>query len=123
MLAPSLHHLPKTVENPEVLARNPHVHQLMNRRPGDILRLRAAILHTLRKHLMSNGFVEVETPMFDLGGWGANARPFETIAQEMANTTLRLRIAPEISLKRLVIAGHERIFELGRVFRNEGKAT
>jgi lysyl-tRNA synthetase class 2 len=65
--------------------------------------------------------MEVETPMFDVGAGGAIARPFETVATELMGTTLRLRIAPELSLKRLVIGGNEKVFELGRAFRNEGK--
>ena len=59
--------------------------------------------------------------MFDAGAGGAIARPFETVASELSNTTLRLRIAPELYLKRLVIAGNEKVFELGRAFRNEGE--
>ena len=59
--------------------------------------------------------------MFDASAGGAIARPFETVASELSNTKLRLRIAPELYLKRLVIAGNEKIFELGRVFRNEGE--
>jgi lysyl-tRNA synthetase class 2 len=61
--------------------------------------------------------------MFDAGAGGAIARPFETVASELSNTTLRLRIAPELYLKRLVIAGNEKVFELGRVFRNEGERS
>jgi lysyl-tRNA synthetase class 2 len=75
----------------------------------------------LQKYFLQDGFIQVETPMFDAGAGGAIARPFETVASELSNTTLRLRIAPELYLKRLVIAGNEKIFELGRVFRNEGE--
>jgi lysyl-tRNA synthetase class 2 len=63
--------------------------------------------------------MEVETPMFDVNAGGAIARPFETVA-EVSNTPIRLRIAPELNLKRLIIGGQDKIFEIGRAFRNEG---
>lgn len=119
-LAPSLHQIPAKIDDPHTLARHPHVHQLIKRQPGDILRLRSHIYQLIQQSLIQDGFIQVETPMFDVGAGGAIARPFETVASELSGTTLRLRIAPELSLKRLVIAGNEKIFELGRVFRNEG---
>ncbi|ORY12403.1 hypothetical protein BCR34DRAFT_482716 [Clohesyomyces aquaticus] len=120
ILAPCLHHVPGKVENPEILARRPHLHQLIDREPGDILRLRSLIHNYIRSSFLDDGFVEVETPMFDISAGGAIARPFETVANEMSNTSIKLRIAPELSLKRLIVGGQDRIFELGRVFRNEG---
>ncbi|KAF2808247.1 lysyl-tRNA synthetase-like protein [Mytilinidion resinicola] len=122
-LAPSLHSIPETLEDFETLSRHPHVRQLVNRQSGDIFRLRSRIYQLLRTFLTDRDFIEVETPMFDVGAGGAIARPFETVATEMMGTTLRLRIAPELSLKRLVIAGNEKVFEMGRVFRNEGVDT
>ncbi|OCL12096.1 lysyl-tRNA synthetase-like protein [Glonium stellatum] len=119
-LSPSLHQIPSTIDDPETLMRHPHVHQLINRQRGDILRLRSHIYQLLQTFFVQDGFIQVETPMFDAGAGGAIARPFETAATELSNTTLRLRIAPELYLKRLVIAGNEKVFELGRVFRNEG---
>lgn len=62
----------------------------------------------------------METPIFDVNAGGAIARPFETVANEMSNTPIRLRIAPELNLKRLIVGGQDKIFEIGRVFRNEG---
>ncbi|KAF1971633.1 lysyl-tRNA synthetase [Bimuria novae-zelandiae CBS 107.79] len=120
ILAPCLHHLPEKVENVEVLARNPHVHQLTNVEPGEILRLRATIYDSIRQYMVGNRFLEVETPIFDVNAGGAIARPFETVANELSNTPVRLRIAPELNLKRLIVGGQDRIFEIGRVFRNEG---
>ena len=58
--------------------------------------------------------------MFDVNAGGAIARPFETVANELSNTPIRLRIAPELNLKRLIVGGQDKIFEIGRAFRNEG---
>jgi lysyl-tRNA synthetase class 2 len=74
----------------------------------------------VRTYFIQSGFLEVETPMFDVNAGGAIARPFETVANEMSNMPIKLRIAPELNLKRLIIGGQDRIFEMGRVFRNEG---
>lgn len=120
LLSPSLHHLPRHIDDPETLARRPHVHSLTSDEPGDILRLRSLIYQQLRGNLVNDGFLEVETPIFDVGAGGAIARPFETVANEMSNMQLRLRIAPELNLKRLIVGGQDRVFEIGRVFRNEG---
>jgi lysyl-tRNA synthetase class 2 len=123
ILAACLHHVPEKVENAETLARRPHIHQLTNEEPGDILRLRALIYDYIRSSFMQSGFLEVETPMFDVEAGGAIARPFETVANEMSNMPVRLRIAPELNLKRLIVGGQDKIFEIGRVFRNEGVDT
>jgi lysyl-tRNA synthetase class 2 len=120
ILAPCLHHLPDKIESAETLARRPHVDQLVNDDPGDVLRLRALISDYLRSSFVQDGFLEVETPMFDVHAGGAIARPFETVANELSNMTVRLRIAPELNLKRLIVGGQDRIFEIGRSFRNEG---
>ncbi|PVH94741.1 lysyl-tRNA synthetase-like protein [Periconia macrospinosa] len=119
-IAPCLQHLPDKAGNAELLARYPHLHQLTSKEPGEILRLRATIYDHLRKSLSQDGFLEVETPMFDVRAGGAIARPFETVANELSNTPIRLRIAPELNLKRLIVGGQDRVFEIGRAFRNEG---
>ncbi|KAF2638464.1 class II aaRS and biotin synthetase [Massarina eburnea CBS 473.64] len=119
-LAPCLHHVPETVESVVTLARNPHVNQLTRKQPGDTLRLRAVIYAHIRKSLVRDGFLEVETPILDAKAGGAIARPFETVANDISKTTIRLRIAPELNLKRLIVGGQDRIFEIGRAFRNEG---
>ncbi|KAF2470962.1 class II aaRS and biotin synthetase [Lindgomyces ingoldianus] len=120
IIAPCLHHIPERVENQEVLVRHPHLNQLIDRGPGDILRLRSFINNYLRSTFLGHGFIEVETPMFDVSAGGAIARPFQTVATEMSSTPIKLRIAPELNLKRLMVGGQDKIFELGRVFRNEG---
>lgn len=120
VLAPCLHHVPDVVENAETLARRPHIHQLISRQPRDVLRLRALVYNHIRSSLTDDGFLEVETPTFDVEAGGAIARPFETIANEMSDMRIRLRIAPELNLKRLIVGGQDRIFEIGRAFRNEG---
>lgn len=120
ILAPCLHHIPDKVDNAETLARRPHIHSLTSDEPADTLRLRALVYDYIRTSFIQTGFLEVETPMFDVRAGGAIARPFETVANEMANLPLRLRIAPELNLKRLIVGGQDKIFEIGRVFRNEG---
>jgi lysyl-tRNA synthetase class 2 len=87
--------------------------------PPTLLRVRATVLATIRAVLCQQGFMEVETPILQRVHGGAAARPFRTHARAQG-ANLCLRIAPELSLKRLVVAGNERIFELGRSFRNEG---
>ncbi|KAI4925911.1 uncharacterized protein J4E92_006647 [Alternaria infectoria] len=120
ILAPCLHHLPERIDDAETLARRPHIHALTSDEPGDVLRLRALIYDYVRTYFIQSGFLEVETPMFDVNAGGAIARPFETVANEVSNTPVRLRIAPELNLKRLIVGGQDKIFEIGRAFRNEG---
>ncbi|KAF2707276.1 class II aaRS and biotin synthetase [Pleomassaria siparia CBS 279.74] len=120
IVAPCLHHIPEKIDNAETLARRPHVHQLTSDEPAEILKLRALIYEYIRAWFKDSGFLEVETPIFDVGAGGAIARPFETVANELSNIPVRLRIAPELNLKRLVVGGQDKIFEIGRVFRNEG---
>ena len=80
---------------------------------------RFAILSEIRKFLASKGFLEVETPMLQPIPGGANANPFKTF-YEALNSPMYMRIAPELYLKRLLVGGFERVFELNRNFRNEG---
>ncbi|KAI4674212.1 uncharacterized protein J4E84_010718 [Alternaria hordeiaustralica] len=120
ILAPCLHHLPERIDDAETLARRPHIHALTSDEPGDVLRLRALIYDYVRTYFIQSGFLEVETPMFDVNAGGAIARPFETVANEVSNAPVRLRIAPELNLKRLIVGGQDKIFEIGRAFRNEG---
>ena len=84
------------------------------------LKLRSHLVHTMRSKFISHGFTEVTTPILGGIAGGATARPFETTATEFANRKISLRIAPELWLKRLVVGGMHRIFEIGPSFRNEG---
>ncbi len=87
---------------------------------ADTLRLRSHIIGHLRKFLTCDGFVEVQTPLIADKASGAIAKAFTTVATEFSEKQLALRIAPEIWLKRLVIGGFDRVFEIGPSFRNEG---
>nr|WP_120492612.1 bifunctional lysylphosphatidylglycerol synthetase/lysine--tRNA ligase LysX [Corynebacterium lactis] len=120
--AKSLHPLPDKVaglRDPEARARNRHVDLAVGEDSRRILRARSAILHSLRSSLVGEGFLEVETPILQQIHGGANARPFTTHINAY-DTDLYLRIAPELYLKRLMCGGVDRVFELGRTFRNEG---
>jgi len=92
--------------------------------PGvrEVLRKRSDIILSVRNTLNSAGFIEVETPVLHTQPGGADARPFETHHNAL-DMPLTLRIATELHLKRLVVGGFERVYELGRIFRNEGTST
>ena len=120
LLAPNLHRLPIELKNKEAKAKLPHVDLLVNEQAVDTLRLRSHIIQHLRSFFLSQDFLEVETPVISGKADGAVAKPFNTTATEFANRHLSLRIAPEIWLKRLVLGGMDRIFEIGPSFRNEG---
>ncbi|WP_295626681.1 bifunctional lysylphosphatidylglycerol synthetase/lysine--tRNA ligase LysX [uncultured Corynebacterium sp.] len=120
--AKSLHPLPDKVRglrDPEARARNRHVDLAVGEDSRRVLKARSAVLGSLRASLSGDDFLEVETPILQRVHGGANARPFATHinAYDMG---LYLRIAPELYLKRLMCGGVDRVFELGRVFRNEG---
>ena len=83
---------------------------------------RNKIIQSLRKNLEEEGFLEVETPMMHPIPGGANARPFETHHNAL-DKQLFLRVAPELYLKRLLVGGYEKVFEINRNFRNEGIST
>src|SRR5204862_3734875 len=83
---------------------------------------RTAIIASIRRGLADRGFIEVETPVLHVEAGGAHARPFVTHHNAL-DIDLYLRIALELHLKRLIVGGMERVFEIGRVFRNEGIDT
>ena len=96
-----------------------YVDLAINTEARDLIRARSGILHAIRETLVGKGFLEVETPILQQIHGGANARPFLTHINAY-DLDLYLRIAPELYLKRLCVGGVERVFELGRAFRNEG---
>ena len=127
LLAPCLHHFPlhrrdfywANGEDEQTLDR--HVELLIDQDAVNTLVLRSEILGKMRDFFKSESFIEVETPILAGTAGGASARPFETVATEFPNRKLSMRIAPELWLKRLIIGGMERVFEIGPCFRNEGK--
>lgn len=120
ILSPSLPVLPLTLEDRETRIRNRHVDLLVNQSAADTLRVRSHIIQHIREFLLRDDFIEVQTPIIVDSASGAAARPFTTVATEFQDKTLALRIAPEIWLKRLVLGGMDRVFEIGPAFRNEG---
>jgi lysyl-tRNA synthetase, class II len=105
--------------NEETRVRQRYVDLIVRPQAREMVRTRATVVRTLRSELHDRGFVEVETPMLQLQHGGATARPFVTHANAL-DTDLYLRIAPELFLKRTVVGGIERVFEINRNFRNEG---
>lgn len=99
-----------------------HIDLIINPNTRDTFRKRAAISATLRSQLDHLNFIEVETPVLQTQHGGAKAKPFRTYNSSM-NMELTLRIATELHLKRLIIGGFERVYEIGRIFRNEGIST
>ncbi|MFD4180157.1 bifunctional lysylphosphatidylglycerol synthetase/lysine--tRNA ligase LysX [Rhodococcus sp. NPDC058514] len=117
-----LHPLPdkwKGLSDPETRVRQRYLDLAINPEARDLLTARSAVVKSLRDSLTSRAFLEVETPILQQVHGGANAAPFITHINAY-NLDLYLRIAPELYLKRLCVAGMERVFEIGRVFRNEG---
>jgi len=109
----------KGMTDQEARVRSRYVDLAINTEARDLIRARSAVLHAIRETLFGKGFLEVETPILQQIHGGANARPFMTHINAY-DLDLYLRIAPELYLKRLCVGGVERVFELGRAFRNEG---
>ena len=103
--------------------RNRHVDFIVNPQTADILRIRAEIVGQIRLFFMQNTFLEVQTPILADSAGGATARAFKTSATEFPDRRITLRIAPELWLKRLILGGFDRVFEIGPSFRNEGMSA
>jgi len=106
----------------EIRYRQRYLDLIANPDVAEVFRKRATIVRRIREFFVARDFIEVETPMMQLLAGGAAARPFVTHHNAL-DLDLYLRIAPELYLKRLVVGGLERVFELSRVFRNEGTST
>jgi lysyl-tRNA synthetase class 2 len=122
LIGKCLHPLPdkwKGLADPEARVRTRYVDLAVNREARQLVTARSQVLHAIRETLVGKGFIEVETPILQQIHGGANARPFHTHINAY-DLDLYLRIAPELYLKRLCVGGVERVFELGRAFRNEG---
>lgn len=120
LLSPCLHDLPTVFEDDQSRIRHRHVDLLVNKRSAEVLRLRTDIIEYIRSRLQSSGYIEVQTPILAKNAGGAIARPFQTAAVEFPDRYVALRTAPELWLKRLILAGFDRVFEIGPCFRNEG---
>ena len=125
LLSKSLQILPEKfhgLTNTDIRYRQRYVDLIMNEDVKDTFIKRSRILAAIRKYLADEGFMEVETPMLVSNAGGAAARPFETHFNAL-DEDLKLRISLELYLKRLIVGGMERVYEIGRVFRNEGLDT
>lgn len=125
LLSKSLQILPEKfhgLTNTDIRYRQRYVDLIMNQDVKDTFIKRSKILSSIRHYLDAEGFMEVETPMLVANAGGASARPFETHFNAL-DEDFKLRISLELYLKRLIVGGLERVYEIGRVFRNEGLDT
>ncbi|WP_442914655.1 lysine--tRNA ligase [Lacrimispora sp.] len=125
LLTKSLQVLPEKfhgLTNTDLRYRQRYVDLIMNPEVRDTFVKRSQIIKSIRDHLDDQGFMEVETPMLVANAGGAAARPFETHYNAL-DEDVKLRISLELYLKRLIVGGLERVYEIGRVFRNEGVDT
>ena len=125
LLSKSLQILPEKfhgLTNTDIRYRQRYVDLIMNADVKETFIKRSRIISAVRQYLNGQGFLEVETPMLVSNAGGAAARPFETHFNAL-NEDLKLRISLELYLKRLIVGGMERVYEIGRVFRNEGLDT
>lgn len=125
LLSKSLQILPEKYHglvNTDIRYRQRYTDLIMNEEVKNTFVKRSQILSAIRRYLDAQGFLEVETPMLVANAGGAAARPFETHYNAL-NEDVKLRISLELYLKRLIVGGMERVYEIGRVFRNEGLDT
>ena len=122
MLTKSLRPLPEKwhgLQDPDLQQRRRYLHLIADEQPRRFFLARAAVLRTMRRVLDERGFIEFEGPMLQTVAGGANARPFTTHHHAL-DMPMKLRISLELFLKRMLVGGVERVYELGRNFRNEG---
>ncbi len=125
LLSKSLQILPEKyhgLTNTDMRYRQRYVDLIVNQEAKETFLRRSKIISTIRRYLDSQGFMEVETPMLVSNAGGAAARPFETHFNAL-DLDVKLRISLELYLKRLIVGGMEKVYEIGRVFRNEGLDT
>ena len=125
LLSKSLNILPEKfhgLTNTDMRYRQRYVDLIMNQDVKDTFLKRSKVISSIRQYLDGQGFMEVETPMLVSNAGGAAARPFETHFNAL-DEDVKLRISLELYLKRLIVGGLERVYEIGRVFRNEGVDT
>ncbi|MDH5545317.1 MAG: lysine--tRNA ligase [Gammaproteobacteria bacterium] len=125
LLTKSIRPLPEKfhgLTDQETKYRQRYIDLIMNQESRDRFMMRSQIVNYIRQFLIGKGFLEVETPMMQAIPGGATARPFTTFHNAL-DMDLFLRIAPELYLKRLVVGGFEKVFEINRNFRNEGLST
>ncbi len=122
ILTKSIRPLPEKfhgLQDPELRYRMRYVDMIMNHETRETLRKRSEIVRYIREYFYRNDFMEVETPMMHSVAGGAAAKPFKTHHNAL-NMELFMRIAPELHLKRLIVGGYNKVFEMNRCFRNEG---
>eukprot|EP01129_Flabellula_baltica_P004657 TRINITY_DN1639_c0_g1_i2.p1 TRINITY_DN1639_c0_g1~~TRINITY_DN1639_c0_g1_i2.p1 ORF type:complete len:550 (+),score=125.19 TRINITY_DN1639_c0_g1_i2:30-1679(+) len=121
MLSPCMHLLPQynEVSDMESRGRKRYRDLMLNSGVKDVFKVRSTILRNIRKFFDSRGFIEVETPILDIAPSGAIAKPFKTFHNSL-KSDLFMRIAPELYLKQIIVGGIDKVYEIGKSFRNEG---